>query len=216
MKKVILSLLFIAAGMTAFADPSARVKISLGTTSATVREDVTEEKFEAFGSPVIVLNIGGTRYSQVKLNDIEGLALDYLPKAESFNFTFANVIGDLYLVDLVNGTRTAIVDGGTYPVTATAAEVAAGAYISGRYAISKIEKQNLCFNYNKLQLTLYKGEKVEIYEAGATTPTISKDVTSDVFEIDLSDKTKGMYKVKLVNANKEYFIDVKPDVTVVP
>jgi hypothetical protein len=208
MKKIFLSLLLIAAGLTAFAAPSARVKIAINTSSVTVRQDATSEVFEAFGNPAIVINVAGVKYSQWQGADVEGLAIDYLPKAESFNLTFSNVIGDLYLVDKQANSRTKIVDGGTYPVTATAAEVAAGAYISNRFAISKIAGPEFCFNYNKLTVKGYVDKTLKVMK-GADVVVAEKKL-SDNEEFDLSAQS-GRLVVTL--DGKEYQIDANPAVT---
>ena len=207
MKKIIFSLVLLAAGMTAFADPSARVKIAINTSSVTVREDVTPEVFEAFGNPAIVINVGGTRYAQWQGADVEGLAIEYMPKAESFNLTFSSVIGDLYLYDKVANTRTKIVDGATYAVTATAEEVAAKAYIAGRFAISKIAEPKPIFNNDQLTILGFAGKKVKVAKADGTIVEAEKTLASDNEVIDLSAQAAGRYVMTL--DGKDYQIDVK-------
>jgi hypothetical protein len=217
MKKVILSLLFVAAGLTAFADPSARVRIAYDGSNVTIRQDADKVSMEAFGTPSIAILVSGTKYAQWQDTNIEGLALEFTPAAESVSFEFSYVIGDLYLVDKQANSRTKIVAGATYDFTVEASQV--GVAQANRFAISKIAGPEFCFNYNKLQLTKYDGATVEVFADGAATAALTQVVAGDAqFDIDLSTLASGKYKVVVsgIATPEEYIIDVKPAVTVVP
>jgi hypothetical protein len=217
MKKVILSLLFVAAGLTAFADPSARVRISYDGSNTTIRQDADKVSMEAFGTPSIAVLVSGTKYAQWQDTNIEGLALQFTPAAENVSFAFSYVIGDLYLVD--NGAspvvRKKIVSGETYDFTVAASEV--GTANATRFYISKVAGKEICYKYEALEISDYNGWNLTVTEKGKTAPTINVPIESDYFKQSLADKTAGYYVVKLSKSGEtdiEYIISVKP--TVVP
>lgn len=205
MKKVILSLLFVAAGLTAFADPSARVRIAYDGSNVTIRQDADKVSMEAFGTPSIAILVSGTKYAQWQDTNIEGLALEFTPAAENVSFAFSYVIGDLYLVDAKDNSRTKIVDGATYDFTVETAEV--GNANAARFKISKVGEPKPIFNNDKLTILGFAGKKVKVDDAKGGVVVAEKTLASDNEEINLSDKSAGRYVVTL--DGKEYQIDVK-------
>ena len=217
MKKVILSLLFVAAGLTAFADPSARVRISYDGSNTTIRQDADKVSMEAFGTPSIAILVSGTKYAQWQDTDIEGLALEFTPAAENVSFEFSYVIGDLYLVDKTANKRHKIVAGEPYAFTVAASEV--GTANANRFYISKVAGKDICYKYEALEISDYNGWNLTVTEKGQASPTINVPIESDYFKQSLADKTAGYYVVKLSKSGEddiEYIISVKPAVSIVP
>lgn len=152
-------------------------------------------------------------FTDVKL----GLKTD---ASTSYTLTVSEVEGSetLYLWD---GTTTsyALTEGAVYNFTA-----AASATDEARFVIKKAPlptAQAICFNYNKLELTMYDGATVEVFADGAATASLT-DVVAGIatYEIDLNTLASGKYKVVVtipgIATPEEYIIDVKPAVTVVP
>ena len=220
MKKSILTMALLVAGLTSAmaVDYTATASIKMGTATtlklreaATFSDATTDTGYDAKTLNVggLVVTASGERFTQWATNNLEGVVLEFTPTAAAVSFAFSGVKGDLYLIDAKDNSRNKIVDGQTYDFTVEATEV--GVANAARFTISKIGEQNLCFVNNVLQLTLYKGETVEIYQGDAAAATMTVNITTDVQDINLSDKTAGRYRVKLVNANKEYLIDVHPE-----
>ena len=217
MKKIILSLLFVAAGLTAFADPSARVRIAYDGSNVTIRQDADKVSMEAFGTPSIAILVSGTKYAQWQDTDIEGLALEFTPAAENVSFEFSYVIGDLYLVDKTANKRHKIVAGEPYAFTVAASEV--GTANANRFYISKVAGKDICYKYEALEISDYNGWNLTVTEKGQASPTINVPIESDYFKQSLADKTAGYYVVKLSKSGEddiEYIISVKPVVSIVP
>ncbi len=164
---------------------------------------------------------GTTKLQTAKATDLEGVKLGLLADA-STSYTIT--------VSAVEGTETLYIwdaDSASYALTAGASytfAAAANATDEARFVIKKAAMptvKDICFNYNKLQLTKYKGATVEVFADGVATAAVSQVVPSDLpYEIDLNALASGKYKVVVtipgVATPEEYIIDVKPAVTVVP
>jgi hypothetical protein len=161
---------------------------------------------EAFGTPSITIKVSGTNYAQWKATDIEGLALEFTPAAENVSFAFSNVIGDLYLVDAANNSKTQIVDGQTYDFTVATTEV--GTANATRFSISKVAPvvPEFCFKYEKLTVNGHAGKTLKISKDG--TDVVAEFTLGDTYEYDFKAEAAGRYVVTF--GGKEYQIDVKP------
>lgn len=151
MKKIILSLLVVAASLNVFAaiDYTAKAKIKV-TSSTEIFDQVTIASSASFSSTAnkycvvkqmenlevaIYAELSGAKYGTLALNDLEGAALA-VKTDEGTNYTvsFSNVSGEtLYLVDAVANKYTEITEGGSYAFTAEANQT-----IADRFSITKV------------------------------------------------------------------------------
>jgi len=214
MKKIIISMMLLVAGMTTVfaADATIRAKVTMGAYDLVVREGADwSAAFDngvdayAYGAGGVVVSASGSRYESFATNDLEGAAIEFTPAAENVSFAFSYVIGDLYLVDKQANSRTKIVDGATYDFTVEASQV--GVAQANRFALSKIGKPGPIFNNDKLTILGFAGKKVKVDDAKGGVVVAEKTLASDNEEINLSDKSAGRYVVTL--DGKEYQIDVK-------
>jgi len=231
MKKIVLMLLGVAATINVMAiDYTAKAKVTLQATSGYSCNLMLSEYAEAGALNGSVMNMedrkvalyaldGTTKLQIAKGVSLDGVKLGLLADA-STSYTIT--------VSAVEGTETLYIwdaDSASYALTAGASytfAAAANATDEARFVIKKAPMpsvQGICFNYNKLQLTKYKGATVEVFADGVATAAVSQVVPSDLpYEIDLSNEAAGKYKVVVsgIATPEEYIIDVKPAVTVVP
>ena len=221
MKKILISMMLIAGITTAFAaDVTTRAKITLGSSSITVREsadlsDAEESGYDAplFGTSAITVSASGKDWVEWGTNNLEGVKIAFTPAAENVSFAFSNVKGDLYLVDKTANKRHKIVAGEPYAFTVAASEV--GTANANRFYISKIAGKDICYKYEALEISDYNGWNLTVTEKGQASPTINVPIESDYFKQSLADKNAGYYVVKLSKSGEddiEYIISVKPTV----
>ena len=166
MKKLfILSAMLIAGLTSSFAQSTytARAYITMGNQPQELRlrekADPTYSDFASDNNNLgIAALVGGTRYITWGCNELEGLQLDIVPAATNCTFSFSAVVGELYLVDALNGQRTQIVAGGSYEFEVEAAQV--GQNVADRFSISKIGEvvPKICHEGQLLKVTNYTGE----------------------------------------------------------
>ena len=231
MKKIVLMLLGVAATINVMAiDYTAKAKVTLQATSGYSCNLMLSEYAEAGALNGSVMNMedrkvalyaldGSTKLQIAKGASLDGVKLGLLADAStSYTITVSQVAGTetLYIWD-ADSAVYALTEGASYTFAA-----AANATDEARFVIKKAPMptvKDICFNYNKLQLTKYAGATVEVFADGAATATVTQVVPSDLpYEIDLSNETAGKYKVVVsgIATPEEYIIDVKPAVTVVP
>lgn len=234
MKKIVLMLLGVAATINVMAiDYTAKAKVTLQATSGYSCNLMLSEYAEAGALNGSVMNMedrkvalyalnGTTKLQIAKGVSLDGVKLGLLADA-STSYTIT--------VSAVEGTETLYIwdaDSASYALTAGASytfAAAANATDEARFVIMKAplpSAQAICFNYNVLSLTKYKGAKVEVYAKEAATPAVTETVAVDTqFDIDLSAEAAGRYIVKIdldgddttTTDKEEYQIDVKPAVT---
>ena len=98
-------------------------------------------------------------YNQWSVDELEGLQLSFRPTATDVTFNFSNVTGtQLYLVDANDGSRTPIVESGSYSFSVEASKV--GERVADRFSISKLAvvEPTICHQGGKLIVTNYAGE----------------------------------------------------------
>ena len=231
MKKIVLMLLGVAATINVMAiDYTAKAKVTLQATSGYSCNLMLSEYAEAGALNGSVMNMedrkvalyaldGSTKLQIAKGASLDGVKLGLLADAStSYTITVSQVAGTetLYIWD-ADSAVYALTEGASYTFAA-----AANATDEARFVIKKAPMptvKDICFNYNKLQLTKYAGATAEVFADGAATATVTQVVPSDLpYEIDLSNETAGKYKVVVsgIATPEEYIIDVKPAVTVVP
>lgn len=174
------------------------------------------------GRQVAFYALNGTTKLQIaSATDLDGVKVGLKTDASTnYTITVSQVAGSetLYLWDGTSASY-ALTEGAVYNFTA-----AASATDEARFVVKKTPMptaQAICFNYNKLELTMYDGATVEVFADGAATASLT-DVVAGIatYEIDLNTLASGKYKVVVtipgVVDPEEYIIDVKPAVTVVP
>ena len=172
----------------------------------------------------LYVTYGGVNYEQFASNaaTMQDLQLGIVTNASTtYTLTASDVEGTLKIK--VNGVEYTIDANGTVfsDLALPANSVLPAAGDEANYVVNPSAPlvQGICFNYNKLQLTMYNGAHVDVFADGAATAAVSADVVGDAtYEIDLSNEAAGKYKVVVsgIATPEEYIIDVKPAVTVVP
>lgn len=146
MKKLLISLLAIAATINVMADEfSAVAKLELKSADGYSCAMVVKQKAGAKATDCAPINttnkkvllyaINGTENDQIYVGEnLEGIALGFLTNASTeYTINFSNVSGEkLYLVDAVADKTTEITEGGSYAFTAEANQT-----IADRFSISK-------------------------------------------------------------------------------
>ena len=232
MKKIMLSLLAIAATMNVMAiniDAKAKITISAGGAESSLiliqSSDLNEgwnngycgEIYDLSEFPLaLYIQHDGKNYASFGTKDLTADNIVLAAKdngASEYTITVSNATNTTPL-KLMFGAKEIPFEDGTY--TLTAAELAAATKVASAAAPAV---PGICFNYNKLQLTKYDGATVEVFADGAATAALTQVVAGDAqFDIDLSTLASGKYKVVVsgIATPEEYIIDVKPAVTVVP
>lgn len=234
MKKILISLLVIAASLNAMATDYAVATLTLKGNTSLEQGEVTLVKTDnpaaaSYCAPlyidqyhVVMYAISGSEKYQIWANaDLTDFPLGIKTYSDAdYTITVSNVSGSetLNLYDAVANQTIALTNGQTYNFTA-----AANSTITDRFLINHAAPlvQGICFNYNILTLTKYAGAHVDVFADGAAAAAVSADVVGDAaFDVDLNAQAAGKYKVvvNVPGATKpeEYIIDVKPAVTVVP
>ena len=141
--------------------------------------------------------------------------------ATSYTLTAKNVTGTLRVK--INGIEYTITAGLNEVITLPASSTLPAAGDEANYKVNPSAPlvQGICFKYNKLELTKYDGATVEVFADGAATAAVTDVVAGDAtYPVDLNAQPSGKYKVVVtipgVATPEEYIIDVKPAVTVVP
>lgn len=238
MKKIMISLLMVAATLSATAQTfSGFAELTLKSSdnkSCTMiiaqSNDLTDGLNDGYYAELnesgydvqLYVVHGGKKYQQFASSESTMTDLQLGIKtnaATSYTLTAANVTGAMKIK--VNGVEYTITDGMSEAITLPASSTLPAAGDEAKYKINPSAPlvQAICFNYNKLQLTKYDGATVEVFADGAATAALTQVVSGDAqFDIDLSTLASGKYKVVVsgIATPEEYIIDVKPAVTVVP
>lgn len=223
MKKIILSLLAIAATMNVMAvtiDAKAKVTISANgaETSLLLLESsdlnagwnngYCGEIYDLSELPLaLYIEYNGKNYASFGTKDLTATDIKLKAKdngAASYTITVSGVEGSKAL-KLMFGTKELPLVNGTY--TLTAAELAAATNVAEDAAAPSI-----CFNMNKLEVKGYAGKNLKVMK-GTDVVIAEAPVADDDETYDLSAQT-GRLVVTL--DGKEYQIDANPAVTVVP
>ena len=242
MKKIMISLLMVAATVNAFAITyTSKAKLTLTSSdnkSCTIGIGVSEDLNDGLntgyyaeinpeGKPVqMYVTYGGKNYQQFVSNaaTMADMQLGIVTNASTtYTLTASNVSGATPFKVKINGVEYTIDANGTVfsDVTLPASSTLPAAGDEANYKVNPAAPlvQGICFNYNKLELTMYDGATVEVFADGAATASLTQVVAGDAtFEIDLNGLASGKYKVAIsgIATPEEYIIDVKPAVTVVP
>lgn len=204
----------------------------------TISEDATTSFFgvtDEVGQVNIYAIKGTEKYSVIKSAEFENLELQVITNRRAaanqhytLSFNVPTSTNGLTLYDRKTGTTTNITNGGSYEFdvnTTLHTDYVEGTNytIVDRFIINYVAPaplvKDICFKYNKLELTKYDGATVEVFADGAATAALTKVVAGDAqFDIDLSALASGKYKVVVsgIATPEEYIIDVKPAVTIVP
>jgi len=170
------------------------------------------------GAPLSVyVYLNGVAYENIVLDDLTNVPMGIkTSSATSYTLYFAGLQGTVSLYD--KKLDQTIDCSANYPFTIEASEV--NSTINDRFVLKYVPAvKDICFKYNKLELTKYDGATVEVFADGAATAALTQVVAGDAqFDIDLSALASGKYKVVVsgIATPEEYIIDVKPAVTVVP
>lgn len=242
MKKIFISLLAIAATMSAMAQTFTGIaQLTLTsndnkscTMSIAESEDLSDGLNSGYyailnesGYDVqLYVSYGGQKYQQFASNaaTMQNLQLGVKTNAAAtYTLTASNVTGSLK-IKFAGVEYTINADGAVFSDLALPANsVLPAAGDEANYVVNPSAPlvQGICFNYNILTLTMYNGANVDVYPYGTTTAAVSATVAGDApFDVDLSTQASGKYKVVVtipgVVDPEEYIIDVKPAVTAVP
>ena len=222
MKKIMLSLLAIAATMNAMAitiDAKAKVTIAAGGAETSLiliqASDLNDGWNNGYCGEIYDLNerplalyieYNGKNYASFGTKDLTANDIKLKAKdngATSYTITVSNASATTPLRLLFGATEIPFVDG-TY--TLTAAELAAANKVAGAPAAPSI-----CFNYNVLEINGHDGEALVIKQG--TTEIDNVASLGATYSKDLS-----AYNGRLVVTlnGQDYQIDANPAVTVVP
>ena len=241
MKKIMISLLMVAATVNAMAAYTGMAKLTL-TSSDNKSCDLIIAESEDFSDGLnpgyyaelneegkevqLYVEYGGKKYQQFASNaaTMADLQLGIKTNAStSYTLTASNVSGSAPLKIRIAGVEYSISAGMSEAIVLPASSVLPAAGDEADYKVQPAPlAKGICFNYEKLELVKYNGAKVEVYAKDAVAPAVTANVPSDAkFAIDLSAQASGRYSVKIDldgdnAADEEYQIDVKPAVTVVP
>jgi hypothetical protein len=240
MKKIMISLLMVAAALNAMAVTYTGIAQLTLTSSDNKSCDLIIAESEDFNAGLnngyyaelntegkevqLYVTYGGKNYEQFASNAATMADLQLGIKtnaATSYTLTASNVSGATPFKVKINGVEYTITDGMSEVITLPASSTLPAAGDAANYVVNPSAPlvQAICFNYNKLQLTKYDGATVEVFADGAATAALTQVVSGDAqFDIDLSTLASGKYKVVVsgIATPEEYIIDVKPAVTVVP
>lgn len=240
MKKIMISLLMVAATVNAFAITyTSKAKLTLKSSdnkSCTITIAESEDLSDGLNNGYYALlneegydvqlyvEYGGKKYQQFASNaaTMADLQLGIKTNAStSYTLTASNVSGTTPFKVKINGVEYTVNAGMSEVITLPASSTLPAAGDAANYVVNPSAPlvQAICFNYNKLQLTKYDGATVEVFADGAATAALTQVVSGDAqFDIDLSTLASGKYKVVVsgIATPEEYIIDVKPAVTVVP
>jgi len=239
MKKIMISLLMVAATVNAMAAMTGIAKLTLTSSdnkscdliiaesedlAAGLNPGYYAELNEEGKDVQLYVVYGDKKYQQFASNaaTMADLQLGIKTNAStSYTLTASNVSGALKI--RIAGVEYTITPGMSEPIALAASSVLPAAGDEADYKVQPAPlAKGICFNYEKLELTKYNGAKVEVFAKDAVAPAVTANVPSDAkFAIDLSAQASGRYSVKIDldgdnAADEEYQIDVKPAVTVVP
>lgn len=231
MKKMFISVIALAMGVTAMATETAYVQIKLtgetgGASNVFLTEDdaytnafepgadVEKMMSQANSKSVLMYGlVGATPCEDVVALNLDGQALGFATNQVDQNYTlkFIDVSGrELKLFDKVTATETVITNNGTYNFSVDASLVGQK-QINDRFVINFTVAPSLCFNYNVLEINGHAGEPLVIKQGA--TEIINIPSLPILYSYDLS-----AYNGRLVVTldGKDYQIDANPAVTVVP
>ena len=242
MKKIMISLLMVAASINAFAVTyTGKAKLTLTSSdnkscALTIAEsaDLSDglnngyyaELNEEGKDVQLYVSFGGKKYQIFASNaaTMQDLQLGVKTNASTtYTLTASNVSGSLK-IKFAGVEYTIDAAGVVFSDLALAANsVLPAAGDEANYVVNPSAPlvQGICFNYNILTLTMYNGANVDVYPYGTTTAAVSATVAGDApFDVDLNTQASGKYKVVVTIPGaavpEEYIIDVKPAVTAVP
>lgn len=221
MKKLILSLLAVAATLNVLATPNVEVKITLTSSSSyssyvMIAQDPSLDAPEVMpmymvGRPIAFYAKGAEEEQYYASNNLGELAFGLMTNADvNYTLTISDVTGTetLSLKDEVTGDVIALTNGTTYNFTAepnTTNETRFHLYIAP-------SAPSICHQYGKLAITGHNGETVSIKEMdGSATSIEDRTLTEDYVEIDLA-ALNGKYRVTV--GTETFVINTNP--TVVP
>jgi hypothetical protein len=242
MKRIMISLLMVAATFNAFAVTfTGKAKLTLTSSDNKSCEMVIAESedlnaglntgyyaaLNEEGKEVqLYVQFGGAKYAHFASNaaTMQDLQLGVKTNASTtYTLTASNVTGSLK-IKFAGVEYTIDAAGVVFSDLALAANsVLPAAGDEANYVVnpSAPAAPGICFNYEKLQITGYDGAQVELLNYADKSSVFVESVSGDNVEIDL--QTKGLtantqYFVKLspaVGEAKEYVIKYKPAVTTV-
>ena len=240
MKKIFISLFFVAASLSAMAQTfSGFAELTLKSSdnksctmiiaeSSDLGDGLNDgyyaELNEAGYDVQLYVSFGGKKYQQFASSPatMQDLQLGIKTNAATdYTLTATGVTGTLKIK--INGVEYAITAGMSENITLAANSVLPAAGDEANYVVNPSAPlvQGICFNYNILTLTMYAGATVDVYPYGNTAAAVSATVTGDApFDVDLNAQASGKYEVVVAvpgaTVPEKYIIDVKPAVTAVP
>ena len=222
MKKILVSLLIIAASLNAMATDFAVATLTLKGNTSLEQGEVTLVKTDdpaasSYCAPlyidqyhVVMYAISGSEKYQIWANaDLTSFPLGIKTYSDAnYTITVSNVSGSetLSLYDVVTGQAIALTNGQTYEFAAAANSTIADRFIIN-YPMPAVP--SICFNYNHLIVTGYAGSTLKVEKAGVAV-VAEQTLASDNEDFDLSAES-GRLVVTLDGV--EYQIDANPAVT---
>ena len=221
MKKILVSLLIIAASLNAMATDFAVATLTLKGNTSLEQGEVTLVKTDdpaasSYCAPlyidqyhVVMYAISGSEKYQIWANaDLTSFPLGIKTYSDAnYTITVSNVSGSetLSLYDAVTGQAIALTNGQTYEFAAAANSTIADRFIIN-YPMPAVP--SICFNYNHLIVTGYAGSTLKVEKAGVAV-VAEQTLASDNEDFDLSAES-GRLVVTLDGV--EYQIDANPAV----
>lgn len=240
MKKIMISLLMVVATLNAMAVTYTGMAQLTLTSSDNKSCDLIIAESEDFNAGLnngyyaelntegkevqFYVTYGGKNYEQFASNaaTMQDLQLGIVTNASTtYTLTAPYATGTLRVK--INGVEYVITQGMSEVITLPASSTLPAAGDQANYVVNPSAPlvKDICFKYNKLELTKYDGATVEVFADGAATAAVTDVVAGDAtYLVDLNAQASGKYKVVVtipgVATPEEYIIDVKPAVTVVP
>ena len=220
MKKIIVSLLILAATFNVMATETARVKIKVKSSdnkacTITIVQDDAATTGAATGSSEMNMTgrevafyamNGGYKYEIYLTQELGELPFGLKTNAStSYTLSVPAASGEtLSLYDAVDGSIYPLTAGASYPITA-----AANSTIEDRFHLFVAASPSICHRYGKLQVFGSNGMTVKVLNMDGTATSIADtNITSNLeVDIDLAGLAAGQYKVEW--NSQTLIIDVK-------
>lgn len=210
MKKIVLSLLVLAATVNAFAiTTTGKAQVTLTSKSGytckmtLLQADELNANMDATYSAEINMEsrpvalyvmYNGVNYQSFAAKTLGEVKFGLKTNADTeYTLTVANAAGALMLKDAVTGKTIKLVNGATYTFTAEANKT-----ITDRFALTTTVPYEICHRYGALQITGYPESAANVVvkdEAGVEVKNVA--ITDHVYqEIDLTGLAAGHYTVE--------------------
>lgn len=228
MKKLMISLLVMAAAMNVFALPQIKGKATITLTSKsgynatltlTMSDDFTDGVNKGYcsldytdGKVVDIYALyGGQKYSTFGTKDWENVEIGITPADADANYTlsFSNVSGDPIKFYDEKGNMIEAKEDETYEFSVTPG---AAGYLSklNFSMVAPALTPAICHQNGRLEITAYQGASVKVLAYDDESEVIAAtDITEAYKEIDLKDLAAGQYIVVLTTADGDQRLVIK-------